>query len=117
VRRLDRLQFSVHGLPSARPWDGWNAVRVQVARGRWYDLVIVEGQVRMTVANFKIGKRSFVVVPARDFDRMRRESERYRRLANEDKALAALAEKELRAFRKASLSRQRVYCNHASDVC
>jgi hypothetical protein len=54
----------------------------------------------MSVANLKIGKRSFVVVPARDFDRMRRENQQYRRLVREDTALGNLAEKELKAFRK-----------------
>jgi hypothetical protein len=46
----------------------------------------------MTVANLKIGKRSFVVVPERDFDRMRRENQQYRRLLSEDAALGNLAE-------------------------
>jgi hypothetical protein len=54
----------------------------------------------MTVANLKIGKRNFVVVPERDFDRMQRENQQYRRLLNEDAALGCLAEKELKAFRK-----------------
>ncbi len=55
----------------------------------------------MTVTNLKIGKRSFVVVPERDFDRMQRENERYRQLLAEDDALGKLAQKELKAFRKA----------------
>jgi hypothetical protein len=54
----------------------------------------------MTVANFKIGKRKFIVVPERDFDRMQRENNRYRQLVKEDRALGELAEKELKAFRK-----------------
>ena len=53
----------------------------------------------MTVSNLKIGRRSFVVVPERDFDRMLRESRGYRQLLNEDAALGKLAEKELKAFR------------------
>jgi hypothetical protein len=55
----------------------------------------------MTSTNFKIGKRTFVVVPERDFDRMRRENERYRQLVAEDAALGKLAVKELKSFRKA----------------
>lgn len=55
----------------------------------------------MTVANLKIGKRAFVVVPERDFDRMQRENKRYRQLLDEDHALGQLAERELKAFRKA----------------
>ncbi len=54
----------------------------------------------MTVANLKIGDRKFVVVPEQEFDRMRRENLRYRQLLEEDRALGALAEKELKAFRK-----------------
>lgn len=54
----------------------------------------------MTVANLKIGRRNFVVVPERDFDRMRQENKRYRQLLEEDRALGVLAEKELKAFRK-----------------
>jgi len=54
----------------------------------------------MTVANFKIGKRKFIVVPERDFERMQRENNRYRQLVDEDRALGELAEKELKAFRK-----------------
>jgi len=54
----------------------------------------------MTVANLKIGKRNFVVVPERDFDRLSKESQQYRRLLREDTALGSLAVKELKAFRK-----------------
>jgi hypothetical protein len=54
----------------------------------------------MAVANLKIGRRKFVVVPERDFIRIQRESEHYRRLVNEDRILGELAEKELKAFRK-----------------
>jgi hypothetical protein len=54
----------------------------------------------MTVASLKIGKRTFVVVPERDFDRMQLENRRYRQLLAEDHALGQLAERELRAFRK-----------------
>ena len=54
----------------------------------------------MTVASLKIGKRGFVVVPERDFERMRRENQQYRQLLSEDEALGNLAEKELKAFRK-----------------
>jgi hypothetical protein len=54
----------------------------------------------MTVANLKIGRRSFVVVPEREFDRMQSENQRYRQLVEEDRALGRLAEKELKAFRK-----------------
>ena len=54
----------------------------------------------MTVANLKIGRRSFVVVPEREFDRMQSENRRYRQLVEEDRALGRLAEKELKAFRK-----------------
>ncbi|MFI5378904.1 MAG: hypothetical protein ACHRHE_06390 [Tepidisphaerales bacterium] len=54
----------------------------------------------MTVANLKIGRRTFVVVPERDFDRMQRENKQYRQLLEEDRALGVLAEKELSAFRK-----------------
>lgn len=54
----------------------------------------------MTIANLKIGRRSFVVVPERDFDRMRQENQQYRRLVHEDRALGQLAMKELKDFRK-----------------
>jgi len=54
----------------------------------------------MTVANLKIGQRHFEVIQERDFDRMQRENKRYRQMVEEDHALWALAEKELRAFRK-----------------
>ncbi len=54
----------------------------------------------MSVANFKIGRRSFVVVPEREFDRLQRENDRYRQLLHEDDLLGKLAEKELKAFRK-----------------
>ncbi len=54
----------------------------------------------MTVANLKIGGRKFVVVPERDFDRMKLENKRYRQLVEEDHALGKLAEKELKKFRK-----------------
>ena len=54
----------------------------------------------MTVANLKTGRRNFVVVPERDFDRMRLENKRYRQLLEEDRVLGALAEKELKAFGK-----------------
>jgi hypothetical protein len=54
----------------------------------------------MTVSNIKIGRRKFVVVPERDFDRMQTDSKRYQELVKEDRALGKLAEKELRAFRK-----------------
>lgn len=59
----------------------------------------------MTVANLKIGRRNFVVVPERDFDRMRLENKRYRQLVEQDRALGELAEKELKAFRKAGSKR------------
>jgi cell division protein FtsL len=62
----------------------------------------MERQVSMTVANLKIGGRSFVVVPEREFARMRKENEKYRRLLSEDAALGKLAEKELKAFRKSA---------------
>jgi PHD/YefM family antitoxin component YafN of YafNO toxin-antitoxin module len=55
----------------------------------------------MTVANLKIGRRNFVVVPERDFDRMQLENKRYRQLVEEDRAMGELAEKELKTFRKA----------------
>jgi hypothetical protein len=54
----------------------------------------------MTIANFKIGRRNFVVVPEREFDRMQSENKRYRQLLEEDRALGELASKELKAFRK-----------------
>jgi len=54
----------------------------------------------MTVANFKIGKRKFIVVPERDFERMQKENHRYRQLMAEDRVLGERAEKELKAFRK-----------------
>ena len=54
----------------------------------------------MTVANLKIGRRSFVVVPERDFDRMQLENKRYRQMVEQDRILGELAEKELKAFRK-----------------
>ena len=52
----------------------------------------------MTVANLKIGKRTFVVVPERDFDRLQRGDKRYHELLEEDHALGQLAEKELKTF-------------------
>jgi hypothetical protein len=54
----------------------------------------------VTVVKLKIGKRNFVVVPERDFDRLQRENKRYRQLLKEDRVLGRLAEKELEAFRK-----------------
>lgn len=54
----------------------------------------------MTIANLKIGRQSFVVVPERHFARLQRESESYRQLLEEDRALGELATKELKAFRK-----------------
>ncbi len=54
----------------------------------------------MTVASLKIGRKSFVVVPERDFERMARENAQYRQLVNEDHAMGKIAEKELKAFRK-----------------
>ncbi len=54
----------------------------------------------MTVANLNIGKRKFVVVPRKEFDRLKRENDEYRALVKEDAELGKLAEKELRAFRK-----------------
>ena len=51
-------------------------------------------------ASLKIGRRNFVVVPQRDFERMRRENQRYREVVAEDRALGKLAEKELKAFRR-----------------
>jgi hypothetical protein len=54
----------------------------------------------MTTATLKIGRQNFIVVPERDFDRMTRENEQYKKLVNEDHALGQLAEKELKSFRK-----------------
>ena len=52
------------------------------------------------VASLKIGRQNFVVVPQRDFERMRLENQRYQKVVAEDRALGKLAEKELKAFRK-----------------
>lgn len=54
----------------------------------------------MTVANLKIGRKTFVVIPEKDFVRLQRESDQYRKSLAEDHALGKLAEKELKAFRK-----------------
>ncbi len=54
----------------------------------------------MTVANLKIGRKTFVVVPQKDFVRLQRESDQYRKSVAEDCELGKLAEKELKAFRK-----------------
>lgn len=54
----------------------------------------------MTVSNLMIGKQKFVVVPHRDFTRIAKESQAYRRMALEDHALGKIAEKELRAYRR-----------------
>jgi len=54
----------------------------------------------MTIANLKIGRQNFVVVPQRDFARLQRGSESYRQMLEEDRALGELAVKELKAFRK-----------------
>jgi hypothetical protein len=79
----------------------WSTQRIgSIWAGEVSDRVNVERQASMTVANLKIGKRNFVVVPERDFDRMRRENQQYHRLLSEDSALGNLAEKELKAFRK-----------------
>lgn len=55
---------------------------------------------RITVAKLKLGKREFVIISQRDFDRLRGESEQYRRIVAEDRALGKLAERELRKYRK-----------------
>jgi hypothetical protein len=44
----------------------------------------------MTVANLKIGRRNFVVVPERDFDRMQSESKRYRQMVEMTKRWGGL---------------------------
>jgi hypothetical protein len=54
----------------------------------------------MSMQTLRIGKQQFVLVPKRDFDRIQQENERYRHLRDEDRALGALADRELRAFRK-----------------
>ncbi len=54
----------------------------------------------MTIANLKIGRQKFVVVPERDFDRMQQENKEYQRLVKEDLVLGKLAEKELKSLRK-----------------
>jgi hypothetical protein len=59
-----------------------------------------KGRLNMTVTNLKIGNRKFVVVPERDFDRLRKESSQYRQIVEEDRVLGELAEKELKAYRK-----------------
>ena len=54
----------------------------------------------MTIATLKIGSRKFVVVPERDFARIRRGDEQYRQLQAESRALGELASKRLKAFRQ-----------------
>lgn len=54
----------------------------------------------MTVSNLKIGRQKFIVVPERDFTRLARESEAYRRMVAEDHALGRIAERELKLYRK-----------------
>ncbi len=54
----------------------------------------------MTVQTLTLGKNKFVVVPEREFDRLRRENAQYRAMLNEDRRLGKLAEKELKAHRK-----------------
>jgi hypothetical protein len=54
----------------------------------------------MTVRTLTIGKRSFVLVDQKAFVRLRRDSERYRKLQEEDRALGKLAMRRLRAFRR-----------------
>ncbi|MEI8195320.1 MAG: hypothetical protein WCI73_05375 [Phycisphaerae bacterium] len=53
----------------------------------------------MTITKLKLGKRKFVILPERDFNQMQRENQAYQRLAEEDRALGALAQKELKIFR------------------
>lgn len=54
----------------------------------------------MTIATLKIGSRKFVVLPERDFDRIRSGDEQYRRLKAEDQALGKLASRRLAAFKQ-----------------
>ena len=54
----------------------------------------------MTVASLNIGRKRFVVLPRKDFDRLRHENAELRQLMEEDAALGKLAEREWRAFRK-----------------
>lgn len=61
----------------------------------------------MTVANLNIGKQKFVVIPRKDFDRLRQADAALQRLVKEDAALGRLADQELRAFRTSCRSRRR----------
>ena len=54
----------------------------------------------MTVANLNIGRQKYVVISRKDFARLQRESNRLRKMEEEDAALGSLADQELRAFRK-----------------
>jgi hypothetical protein len=49
----------------------------------------------MTVQTLTIGKRRFVLVDQRAFARLREESERYRKLREEDRVLGKLAMRRL----------------------
>lgn len=54
----------------------------------------------MNVQTLTIGKRQFVLVDRKAFARLRQESESYRKLREEDRALGKLAMRRLRAYRR-----------------
>ena len=54
----------------------------------------------MNVQTLTIGKRKFVLVEQKTFDRLRQESESYQKLKEEDQALGKLAMSRLRAYRR-----------------
>jgi len=54
----------------------------------------------MNVQTVTIGKRRFVLVDQKAFARLQQESERYRKLRQEDRELGRLAMTRLRAYRR-----------------
>ncbi len=54
----------------------------------------------MKVQTLTIGKRQFVLVDEKAFARLQQESEKYRKLKEEDRALGKLAIRRLRAYRR-----------------
>lgn len=54
----------------------------------------------MTVQTLTVGKRQFVLLDREAFTRLQQESECFRKLTEEDRAMGKLAMKRLRAYRR-----------------
>ena len=54
----------------------------------------------MTVANLKIGNKTYVVVPSDEFKRLQRENHRLHKLEAEDAAWRKMGEQALRTHKK-----------------